>query len=192
MVKLSILICTINGREEIFNKLYESIQAQLTEDKRNLVEIISLCDNKEITIGAKRNKLLTMARGEYVAFVDDDDTVSDDYVSKILDAIDNGEEPNPDCIGMEGIILWEGSNRLFCHSINFQGWYTGPDAVFYRTPNHLNPVKRRIALQVRFKNISGGEDQDYSKRLRNFLRTENYIEDPIYFYVPSTWKEVNK
>jgi len=40
-----------------------------------------------MTIGAKRNQLLHRAKGDYVAFVDDDDLVSSDYVNKVLSAV---------------------------------------------------------------------------------------------------------
>ena len=173
--QLSILICHLKNRGEIFKILHEKLTKQITTP--GSVEIIVAEDNGDISIGAKRNKLLSWAIGDYVAFVDDDDDVSDDYVSSILSAV----VTSPDCVGIEGILKSNFGDMLFRHSIQFQGWYTGVDA-FYRTPNHLNPVKRGIAQSIIFPDIQFGEDQRYSDYLQKMLKTEIYIGHPIYFY----------
>jgi glycosyltransferase involved in cell wall biosynthesis len=49
------------------------------------VEHLILMDNKRRTVGEKRDALLRAAKGNYVAFVDDDDFISPDYVSLILE-----------------------------------------------------------------------------------------------------------
>lgn len=172
--KLSILICHLLSRAEKLRGLYNDLKSQSI----NLpVEILVAGDNGELPIGVKRNNLLVQAKGDYVAFVDDDDDVADDYVSSILKAL----ESKPDCVGIEGILKSNLGNSIFRHSIQFQGWYTGDDA-FYRTPNHLNPIRREIALSICFPGVSFGEDQQYSDALRRRLRTEEYIGHPIYFY----------
>jgi glycosyltransferase involved in cell wall biosynthesis len=146
----------------------------------NDVEIITVVDGGEKTIGLKRNELLCEAKGDYVSFVDDDDQVSTDYVQRILEAI----ESEPDVVGIEGIINFENTLYVFKHSIEFCGWYASEaDKTFYRTPNHLNPIKRLIALKAGFPFHSNfGEDREYSKRIRPNLSREIYINDPIYFY----------
>ena len=123
--------------------------------------------------------LLEESQGEYVAFVDDDDLVSNDYVGFILRAIDR----EPDVVGLHGIITTNGKNaKPFIHSIKYKTWFEN-NGIYYRYPNHLNPVKRVLALQVKFPDKSHGEDRDYSDRLFPLLKTEVMIEDPIYFYL---------
>ena len=51
------------------------------------VELLYLMDNKRRPVGSKRNNLMGIAEGEYVSFIDDDDEVATDYVSKIYRAI---------------------------------------------------------------------------------------------------------
>ena len=97
--KLSILICTIIERKNLLNRLLNILNKQKTDD----VEVLVESDNKQISIGEKRNKLLNKAVGDYVAFIDDDDLVSDDYVKKVLQAI----ESKPDCCGMEGLVFFQ-------------------------------------------------------------------------------------
>jgi len=171
---LSILICHLFDREESLRSLVNDLKSQSI----NLpVQILIKGDQGKISIGAKRNELLLSAKGEYIAFVDDDDSVSSDYVSSILEAL----KSKPDCVGIEGVMQTNLGDAMFKHSIDYQGWYTGPDA-YYRTPNHLNPVKKTIAQSIGFPDMMFGEDQRYSEALRRSLRTEVYIDHPIYFY----------
>ena len=191
--KLSILICSITERESLLKNLLADLERQRTDDVEILVEI----DNKVITTGAKRNVLLRRAIGDYIAFVDDDDKISEDYVPKILEAI----KTHPDCCGIEGEITHIVKVRMrrlssrfsghykhaqrrvqkFIHSIRYNRWFESND-VYYRCPNHLNPVKREIALKVMFPDLNKEEDKDYSFRLYPLLKTEQYIDGIIYFY----------
>ena len=176
--RLSILICSIEGRDKVLRRLLNILRPQKTK----AVEIIVEKDNCEITTGAKRNVLLHRARGEYVAFVDDDDMVADDYVAKILQATKN----NPDCVGLEGLMTRVKKGReiknKFIHSLQYPYWYQ-EKGVYYRCPNHLNPVKRELALQVGYLDVTVQEDLDYSTRLRPLLKTEEYITGTMYFYL---------
>ena len=56
--------------------------------------------------------------------------------------------------------------------------------VYYRCPNHLNPMKKNIALKVGFGNKSHGEDTDFALKLNEMqlLKKEEMINHPIYFY----------
>ncbi len=179
-VILSILMCSLKEREKLFAFIHAKIFDQILNffnREGKIIEFIYEIDNGEMTIGEKRNKLLLRAQGEYICFVDDDDDVSDDYIESIMNAL----ETKPDCVGIEGILKCKSGDLIFRHSIQFQCWYTGIDA-FYRTPNHLNPVKRKIALNVCFPSKNFGEDQHYSDGIKRQLKTEKYIDHPIYFY----------
>lgn len=174
---LSILICHLNERKEQIETLTRMLGKQ---GAGKPVEVLIDGDGGEKSISQKRNDLILRANGEYVAFVDDDDTVADTYIDDILAAV---KTSHPDVIGIEGIIKIRGEKFLFRHSIEFQCWYTGSDGVFYRTPNHLNPIRREIALRVGFPpQCSFGEDKIYSDRILKHTKTEQCIDHPIYFY----------
>lgn len=174
MIKLSILIPTLLSRDYLFHELLQSLQAQKTDE----VEICSHCDDGTLSIGEKRNDLLKMAMGDYIAFIDDDDAVAPDYVDSILKAI----KDNPDVVGMEGVMTTDGHTPLkFIHSLEYKTWYE-ENGVFYRNPNHLNPVKRELALKAMFPEWSHGEDKEYSMRLLPHLNKEVRIVGPIYYY----------
>jgi len=172
---LSILICHIYERKKQLQRLLQILTPQKTDE----VEILFETDNKKMSIGEKRNRLLEVAKGEYVVFIDDDDVVSADYVKKILEAI----KTKPDCCSLIGEIYFRSKNirRKFIHSMDYYKWEKQGE-VYLRCPNHLNPVRRDLAIQIGFQNISKGEDLDFSMRLRMILRTEVKIEGTIYFY----------
>ena len=175
-MKLSILICHLNSRKVQFTNLYKKLSDQ-AKPYQGEIEILVDGDNGEKTIGRKRNDLLFRAAGDYTAYIDDDDDVSDDYIYSVMDAL----AQDPDVVGIEGILKTSKGGWAFKHSIEFQSWYTGSDA-FYRTPNHLNPVRRIIACSVGFPEIGFGEDKIYSDAIRRQLKKEVYIDHPIYIY----------
>jgi glycosyltransferase involved in cell wall biosynthesis len=176
--RLSILTVTMESRIPVFQNLARVLKLQ----SNNEVEMLAISDKGERSIGAKRNDLLDAAKGDYVTFVDDDDMVSPFYVSSILEAI----KQNPDCCGIEGIITQKYIGpKKFVHSIQHEDWFEKDD-IYFRCPNHLNPIKREIALDTKFPDLFYHEDRDFSMKLKGKLKTEVYIKTPIYFYYPST------
>jgi len=174
-IKLSILICTLPQRKETLNRLDSIFKPQFNEQ----MEI--LCDNStDMEIGKKRNKLINASHGKYICFVDDDDLVSKDYVLRILTAI----ETNPDCVGIQGVMITNANcPRRFFHTIEVDQWYTN-GCEYYRTPNHLNPIRHDIVKRVMFnEHKSFGEDLEFSSAVKNMLKTEVMIDDPVYYYI---------
>lgn len=177
--KLSILIANIPSRE-----LKMQYLVSFLTDQGGDVEILT-DGNMGYNIGTKRNLLLRRAMGEYIVYIDDDDEVSADYVEKILRATDG----NPDCIGISGYITTNGENPKQWHISKDYGHWHEENNIYYRTPNHISPVRRELALQTKFKEVNHGEDADYSKRLLPLLKTENKVEGNIYHYIYSNYKE---
>ena len=188
----SILICSLHRRKHYLEKLWACLKPQVPSDCS--LEILVETDDGEIPIGAKRNRLLERAKGKFVAFIDDDDLVVETYVAQVLDAIKN--HPHVDVIGMSLIMTTNGiePEKSF-HSLQYTSWWDCPDQEtgrkkYFRNPNHLNPVRRELALQVKFPDGSShGEDRDYSMRLLPLLKAEHNIEKPIYFYLNRWPKE---
>lgn len=177
---LSILIPTLRSRADKYNAINEKLLNQLHQLKKYAGAIYTITDDGEQAIGHKRNELLKMAKGKFIVFVDDDDDISDDYVELIVKAIE--ENPDIDCIGIQGTITFDGKNeRQWYISKDYGRWYE-ENNVYYRTPNHISPVKRELALQIMFPEINFGEDSDYSHRLLPLLKSEVKIEKNIYLY----------
>lgn len=178
MEKLSVLICSLPERGEKLQRLMQIVHPQLDRYWKTVRFYVNM--DTEISIGAKRNKLVNDCAGEYCCFLDDDDLISLDYLEKITEAIESGS----DCIGINGIITFNNQYpRHFFHTIEVDEWYTNGHE-YYRTPNHLNPIKRDIVKQVMFNaNSSFGEDIEFSKQVKRFLHTETLIDSPIYYYL---------
>jgi glycosyltransferase involved in cell wall biosynthesis len=137
-----------------------------------------------------------MASGKYVAFIDDDDEISPRYLPEVLMAI---KESEPDVIGMIGILRWQRTrwrltDHRFYHSIQYDRWFESKDIKnreYFRPPNHLNPMRRDIATQFRFKEVNFGEDRDWSERIQKsgLLTKEVMIGVPIYYYNYNPFKK---
>lgn len=180
---LSVLIPTLERRRTLFSRVHGQLTAQaaaagLAED----VEILHLRDNGERPTGWKRNRLLERAQGEFVAFVDDDDTVSDDYLPRICDGIRS--HPGIDCIGIRGIIRFRGSHpREFIHSVRYSDYRTR-GGVYLRPPYHLNPIQRSIASRYHFADVYYSEDIDWARSMAfdRALEKEYFIDSVLYYY----------
>ena len=81
-IKLSILIPTVPRRKESLDRLLSVLYPQIKDE----VELIVMLENKKRTLGYKRREMMTLAQGEYVVFIDDDDDITTDYVSTLLQA----------------------------------------------------------------------------------------------------------
>lgn len=172
---LSILIPSLKKREKQLNQLLDLLVKQKTSD----IEIVAMVDSGELSVGTKRQQLLEKANGRYISFVDDDDTVSQTYTSSILKSI----RLEPDVVGICGIITTDGNNpKKFIHSLRYRTW-SEDSAAYYRNPNHLNPVKKELALKAGFLDMNCGEDREYSKRLLPFLKSETMIDEIMYYYL---------
>lgn len=200
-MKLSILIPSINIRAAMLDRLLEQIKKQLkliqvcdvltiplSSSSSNFyrlmfdknVEVLVLKDSCQNTIGEKRNKLVSLAEGEYCAFIDDDDRVAENYFENILDCL----KFKPDCCSLKGIYTENGANpKTFIHSTNVNGWYE-KDGIFYRYPNHLNAIKTSIVKQIPFLEVNREEDKDFSYRLMEsgLIGNQIIIEDVLYYY----------
>lgn len=187
--KLSILICSLNNRQDFLEELLSCLLPQLTDE----VQIIINSDGGKKSVGQKRNELLMGASGEYIAFIDDDDLVSPDYIPLVLEAT----KTNCDVVGIHLLMTYDKNPNTECrtyHSLEYRSWWDEDDPDrqdrrrYFRNPNHLNPVKREFALATKFPETSHGEDHDYSKRLLPLLNTEYNITKPIYYYQVRTNK----
>jgi glycosyltransferase involved in cell wall biosynthesis len=177
-MKLSILIATVDSRRSEFLTLLNRFNDLI--DCNPEIEILAECDNKQISIGAKRQKLLERATGDYIVFFDDDDEPNHNYIDLIMQVI----RQSPDCIGMLILMTTNGTNQqTCCHSLKYKKWANNVDGYDYvRSVTHFNPVKRQLALKVGFKDLRFGEDKDYSDRLTPLCKNEVFIKERLFHY----------
>jgi glycosyltransferase involved in cell wall biosynthesis len=187
----SILICTLEERKVVFAKLYQKLQQQVeTNGLQDQVEIVYFCDKREHSVGFKRNYLLHNCSGKYISYVDDDDDIHDAYVPLIYEQL----LKDPDCVSLKGIITFDGKNKkYFIHSIKYNSWFEA-DNIYFRPPNHLNPIRKSIAIQFAFPDKYVGEDSDWSMQIvrSELLTVEAEVAEPYYFYKYVTKKKQPK
>lgn len=192
MNKLAILIPTMNGREHFLERLKEILKPQIQKYSQEAFCIIGpdMPDEPIKSIGEKRNWLTEMAilnGATHRAMIDDDDTVTDDY----LDLNMPGVRGDYDCNSLVGIYSLNGvvnpAKHIFIHSLKYPHWYED-EQYYYRNPNHLNVIKLNLIKDIKFQPKNFGEDGCWSEDLAkaNVLKTEYKIDKPFYNYLSRT------
>lgn len=195
MMLLSIQIPTVAGRSIV--PLLEEIDRQTTALgtppksgflagsidlggwRSDLVELMWYRDNKEISIGAKRDELYRHATGLYSWQIDDDDWIAPDAISKILAAI----QQNPDCVTFQEKVIIDGVEQRSDFSLQYSDWANNTNGFDYvRTPFFKTPIKTALCQQVGVKDMRFGEDHDFAQRIHYLLQSEVHIPEQLYWY----------
>ncbi len=181
-MKLSIIIPCYNA-EPYIDELMKILMPQVTPD----VEVIVVDDGSKFPylpsfpgvkvfrkenggVSSARNMGLKKAKGEYISFVDADDLLASDYISRIMAAL----ESNPDTV----YLSWKSINGKFGKIIRgpedeFNPWNR---CVWNRvfSAEYIRNIKFDESLQV-------AEDDDFLKKLPE-AKSKTYIDVPVYFY----------
>lgn len=185
---VSFLIPTLVGRETSLRRLMDSIHEKMKRLAPEIQYTFHLAfDNRELSVGMKRQSLLQGSEGKYSAFVDDDDEITDAYVEDLAQTI-QGSYP---VMRLRGRI----HPYTFTHSLEIP--LNSPMAkgeVFLRPPNHLNPMLTDVAKCISFGDAVQGEDLDWTIRLSKAkLLTHEYssAEDRIHYIYNLGTRTVN-
>ena len=176
---VSFLIPTIAGREASLARLIESIHEKMNRLSSHLRYIINTAfDNREMSIGMKRQSLIQSSQGKYSAFIDDDDEITDAYIEDLCETI-RGSYP---------VMRLRGRIHPYTFTHSLENTLTSPmarDEVFLRPPNHLNPIMTDVAKLIHFKDALRGEDLDWTIRLSKagFLTSEYTTDDSRIHYI---------
>ncbi len=182
---LSILIPSIAERLDQLTLLQAELQSQIEKlQAHEAVEILALTDNAsrdfpQRSVGLKRQGLLDLARGHYIAYCDDDDTVSPDYLSFLLEAARHG----PDVITFLQTAVIEGIPGQIHFSRQHQTdepWRA--HGVAKRRPWHVCAWRRERISDCIFTDKSYGEDRDWVDQAAPRARHEVHIHRPLHTY----------
>jgi hypothetical protein len=186
---LTVTIASVSIRKNMLENLLSELYNQIeTYNLKDEVEILVDDDDKRF-LGTKRKIMLSKAKGIFTCAIDDDDMVSKDYLKKITDAIKKDE--SVDCLGINGIITTNGLNpKRWVISCHYEDWFE-EDETYYRTPNHICPIKTELARLADFDDVSWNEDYPFSQRVKKFLKRETVIDEPIYHYKFNTESSLN-
>ncbi len=178
-MKLSILVCSVLNRRNSFLPLILEELNKQTHDKTD-VEVICIVDNKTRMLGIKRNDLVNMAQGDYVAFVDDDDKLSPDYISELLKAIEICDDA--DVINFIVNVSLNGDPFKPCYYSVTHGHDFNRAESYHRLPNHIMCIKRQLCIDTPYKPILRGEDSAFSQDLLPKIKKEFDILKVLYEY----------
>jgi hypothetical protein len=176
---LSILTPAVPSRLEQLGKLCAFLHEQIGELP---VEHLVFLDNKRRTVGEKRDALLRAARGDYVAFLDDDDGVAGNYVRAIISATRTGPD-RPDVITFLQESTVEGLKSTIEFRLGNPNEPFKPGDMTKRNAWHVCAWRRELAILSHFPPINYGEDWAYAARLCAIAGlTEAHIPRVLHFY----------
>lgn len=190
---LSIMLPTTIDRRSYFYELLEEICFQiknLDPEFHKRIELVIDEDNKEKSIGRKRQDLLLRAKGTWVVAIDSDDSIAKTYLSDIINALD--KRPNIDHVGFLESCSINGTVSKSIFSIRYKQWAENIDGFDHiRCANPKSVIRRDKALRVGFRDIRFGEDKLFSEKITPLLGSETFINKPLYIYrfISSNHKE---
>lgn len=184
--KLSILIAALPDRLPC--KVWEKVSQQAAGKP---VEILYFADNKGMSVGRKRNILLSCARGDYFAFIDDDDDVADDYVEMLLAAIEQHPGVDVVCFRQKCTYVngWNGEPRVeWCrYSLQQKDYSLEKGALpgeweWRGKPAHTMCWRTDAVQDVEFPEGNFGEDVGWVAKACERAQTEAQLDWIGYFY----------
>ena len=194
-MKLSIIIPCYNA-EPYINELLDRLAPQITDD----VEVLVIDDGSKVPFttshkfakvirqtnggaSSARNKGLDKAQGEYISFIDADDLVTPDYITRIFDKLKN----DPDYIYLSWKTLpggWQCEVRLRTVADEFPAFNL---CVWNRI------YKKDMIGKVRFNTKKLiAEDAEFIREVETDGKKKSFISEPIYLYRSDTPDSLTK
>jgi glycosyltransferase involved in cell wall biosynthesis len=175
---LSVLIPSVPSRREMAWKLFDKISEQALDDDEN-VEVLLLLDNKTRSIGKKREALVQISKGDYVAFVDDDDDVAPDYVKELtIEAFLPGADV---VVFPTTCTLNDGPTVTVEHDISYPNEQYSP-AGFRRSAWQMHAWRGDLARATPFPDLNFGEDWPWCEAMLKHVKTQAKIDQVLYHY----------
>lgn len=177
-ILLSILVGTTTHRTHQCGNLVDYLNQQVELWGRGDVEVLWLGDNLRCTAGMKRERLLRIARGKYLAYCDDDDTVAHNYVVRMADAC----ATDVDVITFRQLCEVENQKAHVTFRAGhpqIEPW-TGKDIT--RPPYHVCGWRTALAQTAHFADCNYGEDVFWLRQLWPQVKTSHHIDEVLHTY----------
>lgn len=178
-MKLSILTPSIPSRASQAGNLTAEILRQIEAGGfQGQVEHLVLSDNRQRTIGAKRQALVDISRGEYFAFVDDDDEIAPEYVASLIEAAGT----HADVITFRQRCIYNGQEGIIQFGLNFHDHPFRPGEVTHRAPWHVCAWRRERVSMCQFGETNYGEDIIWCQQARRRIASGWHIDAILHTY----------
>lgn len=151
---------------------------------RGEIEIIIAIDNKEISVGKKRDILYQKAKGKYSWQIDDDDNISFDGIQKVMDAL----KEKPDCVTFQEHCLIDNVEFKSNHSRTYTDWEGDGQKLladgfhYHRTPFFKSVIRTDYCNHIGVGDRRFGEDHEFAILIHPMLVKEVHIDEDIYLY----------
>ncbi len=198
MNTLSILIPSIPSRRNKLLAIREELYKQAfaihsTFPTVGYIEVLS--DDSTsfldggLSIGKKRELLVRKAQGKYLCFLDDDDTISPDYVKTLLSLCSE----NNHVVTFRSLFkltdYWGLVNMSLSNRFNEQAT---PERIIQRPPWHICPVWSEFARIYPFSDINNAEDFAWMEKVLSHCQTESHTDKIIFQYNHNSDSEADK
>lgn len=185
---LSVLIPTIPQRAEKFTALYNEVMAQkhqLNSLHPTLGEVEIVVNSSArfldggISIGKKREDLVFNARGKYLCFLDDDESISPNYLETLVRLC----HMDADICTFRAMVKMQSLWALVDMRLKYQSnEQLTPDYTVRRLPWHMCPMRSSFAKMFPFQDISNAEDFEWMQKVLALCTTENHTDRIIFQY----------
>lgn len=178
---LSILIPSVPERKEKLIALVSKLKEQITTQEE--VEIL-YDDSKKFTegglsVGRKRNSLVQSANGKYLCFLDDDDSMSPNYIQALLAMCRKGKDVCTFRSMYKCDYYWA---LVDMDMENIENEQANPLVIIKRRAWHLCPVLSTLAKQHEFKDINDAEDWEWMERVLQNVVTHCHTDEILHQY----------
>ena len=185
---LSILTPTIPSRDYEFCYLSASLSIQILDLEENhptlgLVEY--LFDNSKsflnggLSIGKKRQSLVERATGKYLLFLDDDESISPNYLETIVRLC----QLDCDVVTFRSIAKMDNYWSVIDMSLkNKEDEEATPDRIVKRKPWHINAIRSEFAKLYEFPDTNYSEDALWMRNVLYHLESEAHTDAIIHQY----------
>lgn len=176
---LTVGICGLIERIDSLEKIFNELSSQGAK-------VIAVIDNRQKSLGFKRNYLLEKVTTDIVSFVDDDDRIDKKYVETIL-----REFTDCDLLTFRTQHYQDGSKTLpVVYSSEFRKQKNLLDR-YERYPNAICVWKTDLIKKIGFSDITFGEDSEFGERVSLMKIKEKRIKDILYHHQYDTVKSLS-
>lgn len=147
------------------------------------IEFMYYRDNKELSIGEKRDRMYRASTAKYSVQWDSDDWICEGGIKLMMDAL---RQHAPSCLGYRESVMINGEYFPSNISHRYDDWSEGGDLdhFHYRRTNFFKtPILTSVCQVVGVDHsLRYGEDHDFARRIKPWLKIEQYIDKEIYLY----------
>lgn len=179
---VSILVPGIAERTVMYGELMTKLFRQAQGEP---VEILSILDNRSLKLAKKRNAMMKLSKGQFIVHLDDDDDVSEDFVTQLVRMALEAPKADVLAYSQQATLDDAGGPFIVRTGLSFENeeahkiedrWQD-----ITRKPWHWCAWSRKLALSAKFENTRD-EDWQWLRQLTAKAKVEHRTDRVMHFY----------